>query len=201
MVTDEGLRGFIESILKYRDSHNMTQEQFAEHVGYSASAVKRWETGISGPKTKELINIADKMGLTVDELLRGIQPKNVSIHNETGLSDETIDLLRDRDSISSFYLRSIIEPLIQNKALAFDIIAMAQKKRKDGDSETEYTIQGIRWSLLETFAKLIDKGSDELAYTGSEDKFLNDLIKNERMLSVYRDFGGILQEESEDKQE
>lgn len=199
MVTDEGLRGFIESILKYRGSHNMTQEQFAKHVGYSVSAVKRWETGISGPKTKELINIADKMGLTVDELLRGIQSKNVSIHNETGLSDETIDLLRDRDSILSFYLRSIIEPLIQNKALAFDIIAMAQKKRKEGDIETEYTIQGIRWSLLEIFAKLIDKASDEMAYTGSEDKFLNDLIKSERMLSVYRDFGGILREESEDR--
>lgn len=47
----------------------MTQKKFAKLCGTTGMTVSRWESGISEPRPRHLIAIAQIAGITVDELL------------------------------------------------------------------------------------------------------------------------------------
>lgn len=49
----------------------MTQEQLAEDVGVSRSAVAQWETGRAGQLTGNLARIADVLGIGIEQLTHG----------------------------------------------------------------------------------------------------------------------------------
>ncbi len=205
MWKENPLAGFIRSITQYRKDHgNMTQAEFAKFIGVHLSTVKRWETGMNGPKAEEILPIADKMGLTVDELLRGIKPENVSINRETGLSSEAIERLRHRDSVVSFYLTQIIEPLMLSEHTMCDVLRIAAIKRKyEGDEErnipdsVRYEQAGIKWSILENYSKSIDKAVDLLARSDEHDETISNLLHAPKMISAYEDFGSVIREKQE----
>ena len=59
-----------EKIQKLRKERGLTQEQFAEQLFVSRTAVSKWETGRGTPSMESLQLIAKFFGITLDELLR-----------------------------------------------------------------------------------------------------------------------------------
>lgn len=58
-------------LLKYRKSHNLSQEELAEKIGVSRQAISKWERAEASPDTDNLILLAQIYGVTLDELLQG----------------------------------------------------------------------------------------------------------------------------------
>lgn len=58
-----------EKIQKMRKERGLTQEQFAEQLLVSRTAVSKWETGRGMPSMESLQMIAKLCGVTLDELL------------------------------------------------------------------------------------------------------------------------------------
>ena len=58
-----------EKIQKLRKEHNLTQEQFAEKLFVSRTAVSKWETGRGMPSMESLQMITRLFHITLDELL------------------------------------------------------------------------------------------------------------------------------------
>ncbi len=58
-----------EKIQKLRKEHNLTQEQFAEKLFVSRTAVSKWETGRGMPSMESLQMIANLFNITLDDLL------------------------------------------------------------------------------------------------------------------------------------
>lgn len=200
MTCKEGLQGFRRSLIYYQQSHNMTQAEFADFIGCSLSTVKRWESGKNGVKLSEVISLADKLGLTIDELLSGIPSQDVKIHQATGLSSEAIETLRHRDGVITFYLEHVIEPLLQNDVIACDVIEMASIEKEsasrgeDISPEERHRKAGIKWGILETFSKLIDDAVSAAAYgdTTNRGQMFSELLSSPKMLEVYKDFGNTI---------
>ena len=59
-----------EKIQKLRKEHNLTQEQLAEQLFVSRTAVSKWETGRGMPSMESLQMIARLFSITLDDLLR-----------------------------------------------------------------------------------------------------------------------------------
>lgn len=58
-------------IRELRKERGMTQKELAETVGVDQSAVAQWEAGKSGPHRNKLSKLAQALGCTVDDLLKG----------------------------------------------------------------------------------------------------------------------------------
>ena len=54
-----------------RSAKGISQEALAAELGIDRSAIAKWETGKSLPRAELLPKLADILGCTVDELLRG----------------------------------------------------------------------------------------------------------------------------------
>ncbi|MDO5400994.1 MAG: helix-turn-helix transcriptional regulator [Eubacteriales bacterium] len=54
-----------------RKAQGMTQRELAQRLQISDKAVSKWETGVSIPDTALLVPLAEALGVTVTELLRG----------------------------------------------------------------------------------------------------------------------------------
>ena len=59
-----------EKIQKLRKERGLTQEQVAEQLFVSRTAVSKWETGRGTPSMESLQMLAKFFGITLDELLR-----------------------------------------------------------------------------------------------------------------------------------
>lgn len=62
-----------ETLKAYRIECKMTQEFVAETIGVSRQAVSKWESGASDPSTSNLFALAKLFGVTVEELLKGVE--------------------------------------------------------------------------------------------------------------------------------
>lgn len=54
-----------------REEKNISQTQLALKMGVSQQAVAKWETGESMPRAEKLIQLAEVLNCTIDELLKG----------------------------------------------------------------------------------------------------------------------------------
>ncbi len=96
----------IGSIIKIkRQQKDLTQEQFAEYLNVSVSAVSQWESGKNMPDASLLVPLAEFFDITLDELfgrtpgekekaLAEYDRKSVSISNK-GQVEEAISLWRE----------------------------------------------------------------------------------------------------------
>lgn len=64
-------------LLQLRKNKNLTQKELADKLFVSDKTVSKWERGLSFPNVSLLIPLADLLGVTVTELLKGEQ-----LHNE-----------------------------------------------------------------------------------------------------------------------
>ena len=65
---------FAENIRKLRRENGLTQEQLAEQLFVSRTAVSKWESGRGYPNIESLKAIAKFFSVSVDELLSGNDP-------------------------------------------------------------------------------------------------------------------------------
>lgn len=54
-----------------REEQNLTQSGLATQIGVNQNTVSQWETGERIPRADKLVQLAQILGCTVDELLRG----------------------------------------------------------------------------------------------------------------------------------
>jgi transcriptional regulator with XRE-family HTH domain len=59
----------INNLKSYRKENNLTQEDFAEILGYSQKNIAKWEQGISVPPIEVLIELSSLMEMSIDKLL------------------------------------------------------------------------------------------------------------------------------------
>lgn len=59
-------------LFELRRQAGLSQEELASVVGVSRQAVQKWESGASRPDIDRLILLADYFGVTLDDLVRGI---------------------------------------------------------------------------------------------------------------------------------
>lgn len=62
---------FSEFLYRLRKEKGMTQAELADRLGITNKAVSKWETGEAMPDTALLVPLAENLGVTVDELLKG----------------------------------------------------------------------------------------------------------------------------------
>ena len=78
-------------IMQLRKEKGYTQEQLAEMMGVSAQAVSKWENDVSCPDISILPMLAEKLGVTTDELLgvKPIEPKVVIVDGQNKKDGDT----------------------------------------------------------------------------------------------------------------
>lgn len=97
--------GFKDRLVLLRKELGLTQEEFAEKIGYTRTAVSAWEIGRNEPSNSDTLKIADFFGVTTDFLLGKTDIRNYdkdeqdfkfAYHKDMeGLTDEEIsDALR-----------------------------------------------------------------------------------------------------------
>ena len=64
-----------EQIYKYRTEKNFSQLDLAEVLEVSRQSVSKWETDASVPDLDKLMKLCDLFGVSMDELVRGMEPK------------------------------------------------------------------------------------------------------------------------------
>ena len=69
MYKTDHMLAFGKRIRAARERAGFTQEDVAEAVGVSRTAVTRWEQGVIEPKLRNLMAIAKKLGVSSDYLL------------------------------------------------------------------------------------------------------------------------------------
>ena len=62
---------FSDLLYELRKEKGLTQSELAEKLGITNKAVSKWETGEAMPDTAQLLPLAEILGVSVDELLRG----------------------------------------------------------------------------------------------------------------------------------
>lgn len=73
---------FHEKLQKLRKQKGLTQEELAERLYVSRTAVSKWESGRGYPSIDSLKTIAQCFGVTVDELLSGEELLTVAKENQ-----------------------------------------------------------------------------------------------------------------------
>ena len=103
---------FNEKLQELRKNKGLTQEELAEVLFVSRTAVSKWESGRGYPSIDSLKEIANYFSVTIDELLSG--EKIISIAEKENKSNiqRICDLLFGIVDVFSFML--IILPLYQN---------------------------------------------------------------------------------------
>ena len=66
---------FRERLYQLRKGWGISQEELANAVGVSRQAVQKWEAGASTPDLNNLSALADFFGVTLDYLVRGVEPE------------------------------------------------------------------------------------------------------------------------------
>lgn len=58
-------------IAKLRRERGLTQQQLADKLNLSNKTISKWESGAGGPDISNLSILAETLGITADELLKG----------------------------------------------------------------------------------------------------------------------------------
>ncbi len=72
-----------ERIAAQRSAHRLSQSDLAEQLEVSRQSVSKWETDASVPELDKLTKMCEIFGLTMDQLVRGIEPEQASDPPET----------------------------------------------------------------------------------------------------------------------
>ena len=119
---------FHEKLQELRKSRSLTQEEMAEALYVSRTAVSKWESGRGYPSIDSLKEIARFFGVTIDEL---ICPKEIL----TAAEDE-------KESFTSRYLTLICGSLDILLAVLF-LLPVFRDSTADGYAVTLFGLSGI----------------------------------------------------------
>lgn len=108
---------FSEKLQQLRKSRNLTQEELAEELYVSRTAVSKWESGRGYPSIDSLKEISRFFSVTIDELLSGEKLLSIAQQEKRSAIRDVCDLLFGITDIFSFVL--IILPLYPKSAEGF----------------------------------------------------------------------------------
>lgn len=80
---------------KNTKSRRFTQADLAKAMGVQEKQISKWENNEIELNSDKIIRLADFFGVSADYLLRGGEVDSLVMINETGLSDQTINRLRE----------------------------------------------------------------------------------------------------------
>lgn len=84
---------FGERLTELRENKDLSRQKVADDLGISRASLEYYEKGKRTPDIEILLKLADYFEVTCDYLIKGVSTENVSIHNKTGLSDKSIEVL------------------------------------------------------------------------------------------------------------
>lgn len=79
-----------------------TLKELAEAVGIRQQTVSLYKNGETQPTPETLVKIAEFFDVSVDYLLTGVSSENKAIHEELGLSEEAINMLKRAKETETF---------------------------------------------------------------------------------------------------
>ncbi len=115
---------FNEKLQNLRKSKGLTQEELAEALYVSRTAISKWESGRGYPSIDSLKEIAKYFSVTIDELLSG---------------DEILSIAEEDNKQKELHLRSLVFGLLDISVLMFFFLPFFGQK-------TDGMVQGV--SLL-----------------------------------------------------
>ena len=72
---------FKDRLVKLRKELSLTQEEFAQKIGYTRTAISAWEIGRNEPSNADTVKIADFFNVSTDFLLGKTDVRNNNIDN------------------------------------------------------------------------------------------------------------------------
>ena len=138
---------FNEKLQQLRKQNNLTQEQLAEQLYVSRSAISKWESGKGYPNIESLKCIAKLFSVSIDELLSG---------------EELISLAETENRSNLKKIYSFISGILDITAIAFIVLPLYGKS--DGSyihsvnllsfTETTWVMLIIYWTIFITMIGL-----------------------------------------------
>ena len=95
MTPDKTTPEIAERIRQLRAERGWTQETLAQKAGMKRGTLNMKEQCARRFTADEIIRLSDAFGLTAEELVRGIRPEQLDIHENIGLSSEAIRCLQE----------------------------------------------------------------------------------------------------------
>lgn len=107
---------FGEKVQKLRNQNKWTQEQLAEKLYVSRTAISKWESGKGYPNIDSLKDIAKLFNKTIDELLS---------------SEEIIDIAKEENTSNIKRTNNLIYGLLDIISILFIFLPLYAKKTED----------------------------------------------------------------------
>lgn len=158
---------FNEKLQQLRKQNNLTQEQLAEQLYVSRSAISKWESGKGYPNIESLKCIAKLFSVSIDELLSG---------------EELISLAETENRSNLKKIYSFISGILDIIAIAFIVLPLYGKS--DGSyihsvnllsfTETTWVMLIIYWAI---FITMIGLGFATVLFVHFEKESSYNLIK------------------------
>ena len=168
---------FSETLRYLLQQRGVTHAKLAEVLGVATNSVTVYCTGKARPNIDTLIKIASYFGVSLDYLITGQNPENKVLSEELGLSEITLQTLKEVQYGEQFpYLSSYIDRLLSNT----DFLKTFNEATHDvEDSERVYAVMK---PLLE--AERIDEG---------ERKYI-DFMAGKASIQMFRFFSSFFKE-------
>lgn len=74
---------FNERLMELRKSKGLSQDELGERLSVSRQTISKWELAQSYPDFQRLVLLSDYFGLTLDELVKGINVQDVRDKNSS----------------------------------------------------------------------------------------------------------------------
>ena len=116
---------FKERLVKLRKELNLTQEDFAQKIGYTRTAISAWEIGRNEPSNADTVKIADFFGVSTDYLLG-----KSDIRNPEKKDNDLLDL-----ASMGFNADNYTPPTSTQKEQIKGLIEVVLKDNKKGDKK------------------------------------------------------------------
>jgi len=137
-----GMEGFAQRLVALRSERNMKQQDLADALNVSRTAVASWETGHRKPDIKHLHQMANLFGVTID-YLAGRSPRRSDSLPEwfEKLSPEWQKRLTENERLSALMLRAldrataanlppkVLEKLLESQIESYEIIRRMEEER------------------------------------------------------------------------
>lgn len=112
-----------QRITDLREDAGLTQEELAYEIGMKRSTLSMIELDKRMPSVETLQLLSEKLNVSAYYLLTGIEDRNHLVCEDTGLSNETINVLIHHNGLDGAikYMRSAIDILVAHPVVLFQI--------------------------------------------------------------------------------
>ena len=124
---------FNEKLQNFRKQKGLTQEELAEALYVSRTAISKWESGRGYPSIDSLKEVAKYFSVTIDELLS---------------SDEVLSIAEEDNKQKEKQLKSLVFGLLDISVLIFFFLPFFGQKAQE-------TVQGVSLLLLNGIAQYL----------------------------------------------